>query len=54
MKVKFKKDCMNVCKYIKLNAFYEVARECGSTIWVVDETGKEQPYPRAWIEEMTT
>lgn len=51
MKVKFCKDCMNVCKYIKLDKEYEATREEKSTIWVIDETGEEQPYPRVWVIE---
>lgn len=51
MKVKFCKDCMNVCKYIKQDKEYEVTREEKSTVWVIDETGKEQPYAKAWVIE---
>lgn len=50
-KVKFCKDCMNVCKYIKKDKEYEITREEKSTVWVIDETCEEQPYPRAWVIE---
>lgn len=51
MNVKFHKSCKGICKYINLDKYYNVIYEYKESITIVDETGEEHNYPKAWISE---